>query len=427
MNNLKSVVKQINNYKIHLIKTTKFKTISVKICFKRKLNKEDIIMRNLLGDILIMSNKKYKNKQEMEKKCEELFGFNLSINNKKVGNHTVFNFDASFLNEKYTEIGMNKESINFIKEVLLNPNVINNAFNEFDFDLVKRAFKEDVISINENATSLGIVRMRRHMDKDSLFSMHPLFLLDELEKITPFTLFEYYLDMLKNDEIDIYILGDVGDNIIDEFKDLNIGKIYDERESYYVEHNSFRDKENIVIENEKFNQSKLSMIFKLKDLTDFERKYVLYVYSFILGGTAGSILFKKLRLDNSLCYYVNSNYNSLYNILEIMAGINSKEFDKSVSLIEEAMNDIKNNNYEEAEIENAKTTYINAVLDIIDSPFGIIGSFLANDYYGADKLEEKIEKIKKVTKEDLNKLSNKIIIDTIYLLKGDSENEENWI
>lgn len=425
MNNLKSVVKQINNYKIHLIKTTKFKTISVKICFKRKLNKEDIIMRNLLGDILIMSNKKYKNKQEMEKKCEELFGFNLSINNKKVGNHTVLNVDSSFLNEKYTEIGMNKESIDFIKDVLLNPNVINNSFNESDFNLVKRAFKEDVLSINENATSLGIIKMRRHMDEDSLFSIHPLFMLDELEKITPSTLYDYYLDMLKNDEVDIYILGDIKDNIIDEFKDLNIGTIYENRENYIVEHNKFRDKENVVIENGRFNQSKLSMIFKLNDLTDFERKYVLYVYSFILGGTAGSILFKKLRLDNSLCYYVNSNYNSLYNVLEIMAGINSKEFDKSVTLIKEAMDDLKSNNYDEAEIENAKTTYINAVLDIIDSPFGIIGSFLASDYYGADMLEEKIEQIKKVTNDDLAKLANKIIIDTVYLLKGDSENEEN--
>lgn len=425
MNNIDSIIKEIDNYKIHLIKTTKFKTISVKICFKRKLEKEDIIKRNLLADILIMSNSKYKNKQELEKKCEELFGFNLSINNKKIGNHTVLNIDASFLNEKYTEIGMNKESIEFIKDILLYPDVIDNAFNKNAFELVKRAFKEDVMSITENATNLGIIKMRRYMDENSLFSMHPLFLIDELDKITSSNLYNYYLDMINNDEVDIYILGDIDENIIDNFSNLNIGSIFENRESYIVEHDTFRDKENIVVDESNFNQSKLSIIFKLKDLTDFERKYVLYVYSFILGGTAGSILFKKLRLDNSLCYYVNSNYNYLYNVLEIMAGINSKTFDKSVSLIKEAMNDIKNNNYDEEEIDNAKMTYINALLDMIDSPFGIISSVLASDYYGADALEEKMEQIKKVTKQDLASLSNKIIIDTIYLLKGANENEEN--
>lgn len=67
MNNIDSIIKEINNYKIHLIKTTKFKTINIKICFKRKLEKEDIIKRNLLADILIMSNSKYKNKQDLEK------------------------------------------------------------------------------------------------------------------------------------------------------------------------------------------------------------------------------------------------------------------------------------------------------------------------------------------------------------------------
>lgn len=354
-----------------------------------------------------------------------MFGFNLSINNKKIGTHTVLNIDASFLNEKYTEIGMNKESIEFIKDILLYPDVVDNAFDKNAFELVKRAFKEDVMSITENATNLGIIKMRRYMDENSLFSMHPLFLIDELDKITSSDLYNYYLDMINNDEVDIYILGDIDENIIDNFSNLNIGSIFENRESYIVEHNTFRDKENIVIDESNFNQSKLSIIFKLKDLTDFERKYVLYVYSFILGGTAGSILFKKLRLDNSLCYYVNSNYNYLYNVLEIMAGINSKTFDKSVSLIKEAINDIKNNNYDEEEIDNAKMTYINALLDMIDSPFGIISSVLASDYYGADALEEKMEQIKKVTKQDLASLSNKIIIDTIYLLKGANENEEN--
>ena len=45
-------------YNLHIINTDKFKTISIKINFKKKLVKEDITYRNLLGKILLSSTAK---------------------------------------------------------------------------------------------------------------------------------------------------------------------------------------------------------------------------------------------------------------------------------------------------------------------------------------------------------------------------------
>ena len=47
-------------YNIHLIKTDRFKTISIRINFKRKIVKEDITKRNLLTKVLLESNEHYK-------------------------------------------------------------------------------------------------------------------------------------------------------------------------------------------------------------------------------------------------------------------------------------------------------------------------------------------------------------------------------
>ena len=44
-------------YNLHLIKTEKFKTITVEINFREKLIKENITKRNLLKTILLNTNK----------------------------------------------------------------------------------------------------------------------------------------------------------------------------------------------------------------------------------------------------------------------------------------------------------------------------------------------------------------------------------
>ena len=38
----------MNAYNLHIIKTNKFKTITVDVCFRRKIKKEEITIRNLL-------------------------------------------------------------------------------------------------------------------------------------------------------------------------------------------------------------------------------------------------------------------------------------------------------------------------------------------------------------------------------------------
>ena len=53
---------QINmgSYNLHIIKATKFKTITVEVNFRRKLKKEEITLRNLLKSILLYTTKDFK-------------------------------------------------------------------------------------------------------------------------------------------------------------------------------------------------------------------------------------------------------------------------------------------------------------------------------------------------------------------------------
>ena len=52
-----------NSYRIHTIKTDKFKNCSMEIMFRNKLDKEYITANNMVVDMLMHSSKKYKKRR----------------------------------------------------------------------------------------------------------------------------------------------------------------------------------------------------------------------------------------------------------------------------------------------------------------------------------------------------------------------------
>ncbi|MDD3453433.1 MAG: insulinase family protein [Bacilli bacterium] len=416
----------IGKYDVHVIKTDKFKTISVRINFKNKLTKEDLMEKFFLADLLPFVSSKYKTERELEIQSEELYDTNINIRTSKSGYYRVFSIRQTFLNEKYTEEGMNQKNIEFLKEIIFNPNIENQQFDEKTFNRIKRVMFENLRSTQDNPRAYSLIKMREAMDKNNFYAIDPFLEMDMLDKITSQNLYLSYINMLKNDKVDIFVIGDIEiDNIKNLFNSLIIENNNNDKHEHKVENKKFRKKEQIIIESFNSNQSKLAIAFKLKKLTDFERRYVLNIYSHILGGSGDSKLFKNLRENNSLCYNVNSHYNNIYNILEIEAGINSKNFDLSLKLIKEEMKNMENGAISDDEINKAVNTYISACKNLYDKQNSIIDDYLAHEYFKNDLIEDKIINIKKVTKQDLINLSKKICIDTIYLLKGESENEQN--
>ena len=112
----KKIVKE--NYNIHIINTDRFKTISLSVTFSNKFNKDDMPYLNLLTKNLISSTKKYKTSSSLAILGEELYGSSVSASFGINGNIERMMLSLEFLNPKYTERSMIKESILFFNECL---------------------------------------------------------------------------------------------------------------------------------------------------------------------------------------------------------------------------------------------------------------------------------------------------------------------
>ena len=411
-------------YNLHLINTDKFKTITIKVNFKRKLVKDEITKRNLLVSVLTEGTLNYPSKRLMEIKTEELYDLAYRTINFQTGKYSVLSFDMTFINEKYTEENMNSESFKFLHEIIYNPNIENDAFNDINFNNAYKSMEDYLKSIKEDTIGYSQMRMLEEMKQD-IISYRTVGYLEDLKNIDSKSLYEYYLDIIKNDCIDIFVIGDFDNDLVANLVDKYI-TVYDNKKiddnHFYVPSNIDR-KINVVREKVDKEQSTLVLGFILDNLSDFEKRYVLSIYNYILGGSTESNLFKTIREENSLCYYVTSSNQALISTSMIRLGINAKDYDDALNLINMELNNMKNGNFDDSKIENAKTIYINSLSELEDNPDSIISLYTGIEYLKSDNIEVRKEKILSVTKEDIINVANKIYLSVIYLLEGSDNNE----
>lgn len=408
-------------YNIHFIKTDRFKTISIRINFKRKIKENEITKRNLLTRVLLESNETYKTSRLIEIETEKLYGLMLRSSATISGNYSVMSFESSFLNEEYTNKKQIEKSLDFILGFIFNPDIENKGFNVKNFNLCASALKSEIECLKENPGRYGMHKMLQAMNKEAPYAINVDGNIEELEKITKENLYEYYKQIIKGDLIDIFVIGDFNQEkfkktIKEKFK---INTLKRPSTSHYVTHKKIRMRAKTTVEKMGIEQSKLYIGCKLDKLTPFEQKYVMNIYSFILGGSPNSRLFMNLREQNSLCYSVNSTYQPVFNLLTIKAGIDSVNFKKSVALIKQELKNISQGKFNESEIEAGIITYKNTFKEVEDSAFSILNAYTSCEYLNYDPIEKRIKEIDKVTKEDIIKVSKKINVDTIFLLEGD--------
>lgn len=417
---------EMGSYNLHIIKSDKFKTVSMKINFKRKTTKKDITYRNLLKDILLESNSKFKTKRMLNIETEELYNLNYGANNYISGNYSIMSFDCVFLNDIFTEKGMTDKSISFLIDLILKPNVANNKFDENSFRICKAALKDNIESLKDRTNEYSTIRMLEEMDKKAISSYRAIGYLDDLEKIDEHELYEYYESVIKSDLVDVFIIGEVDDTEIKNIfrEKFSINTMKKPGLSHYIEHDKFRKRIKTVKEESKTEQSNLIIGLKADKLTPFERKYVVLIYSHILGGGPDSKLFRSVREKNSLCYSVTSSFSQVFSIMTIKVGINAKDYKKAVSLIKKELKNMEKGEFEESEIEASKMTYISAFKEIEDSQKSIISTYVSREYLEFDEPDERIKLVNKVTKNDIINLTKKIHLDTIFLLEGGNSNEE---
>ena len=422
------VYKKYSNdtFNLYTVKTDKFKTCHMEIIFYNKFESKNITKENVLADILSYTNKKYNKRKLVVEHLEDLYNARFFGTTTRIGNLKTINFVIDFIDPIYADKNYLKEVIKFPFDMVFNPNVKNNEFDDKTLKTVKSLRQAEIESVKESPMRYSIKRSLQLTDEDMPASKMLVGNIDDLNKIDSTNLYDDYKKLLKDYYFDVYIVGNLNFEKVNMMINdiVNIDIIKNQKIDYEYKVNDkltlkkYEEKEN-------FEQSILVCLYKTNNLTDFEKDYVMPVFNYIFGsGSLNNKLYKNLRGDNSLCYNVSSLYQKFDNLIIIPTGIDYKNKNKAISLIKKSLKEMQHGKFSDEDIKNSVKSISNSLLAALDNASDICDNYFFHNTLSSPLLNERSVNLNKVTKQDIINLSNKLKLITVYMMRGQT-NERN--
>jgi len=415
---------EFDTYNIYTIKTDKFKNCHMEITFYDNAKKEELGIRNFLVDMLCHSSKNYPKRKDIVIKLEELYQSFFYGVSSKVGNMVLSTFSYDFLSPNFiNDKNYLKNVLKFPFEIIENPNVKDDAFDERSFNIIKKRILSDIESIKENPTNYAFRRALQTMDKDSITSSSVLGTKDEIENLTPEKLYKYYDKFFNNSLCNIYVIGNLNmDEVVKIINESFHNNCIKNHQIIPFVDNKKRRKELVTKEEANFGQTTLVMGFNLGDLTKDELYYTLTAYDEILcRGGLNSKIYKSLREENQLCYSVSSVCSKYDNLYYIYVSLEDKNVELAIKLIKQAIKEMAKGKISDEENDWAKKQLLNNLKVVVDNQSSLINNYTFNTIVGTPLYDEIKENYHIVTKEAIANLGKKLKPNFTYILKGKGE------
>lgn len=416
------IIKISNNVFLHLLNGENFKTSFVAGFFLSDLKREDVTINALIPAVLTRGTANLPTMKEISLKLESLYGATLDGSSDKIGDKQALQFYVTTINDEYAleNEELLNESIKTLLDVIYNPKLVDGKFDETYVAQEKENLKELIKARINDKGQYAITRLVEEMFKDEPYGIYKYGNLEDVDKINAENLYEQYKKVLGTSEVHFYVSSsqNVDEHLFDICKksDLEIAQ------TPSVQTLNIKIESQTIIEKQDITQGKLVLGYNVN--INKEDLYKMQVYNAILGGSSNSKMFQNVREKASLAYTARSTFYKHKNALIIFAGIEVGKYEKALAIIKEQVNDMKNGNFSDEDIKDAKVFLENLMRSFYDSQDILIDLNMGQYIFGStDTIEEMINNINKVTREDILKVANSVTLNTVYYLTANDEKE----
>lgn len=425
MSKVSSEIKQ--GIRLHCIKTDLYKTDITCVIITTPLKKETVTKNALIPFMLRRGTMKLPTQYEIKKELENMYGATFNCGIDKMGDNVILKFYIESISNEYALNNENilKQNIENVLDIVFNPIQENGILNKDFLEVEKNNLKNTIESKIDDKDSYAFDNCISCMYGEEGYGIYKYGYLEDVQPITIEEISEYYNWLIQNSKIDIFVSGNIDEENIKNIlnNNENIKKLRPRIENYILNNEYTESKqivENIKEIQETMDVTQGKLVLGLDINSDLENLQAIgRVYNAILGEGANSMLFQNVREKAGLAYSARSLFIKQKLNIFIRCGIQIENYDKAVEIIKEQLENIKNGEFSDENIENAKKYLISGIKNVEEEQDTEIVYYIGQEIAKTNmSLEEYIERIEKVSKDDVIKLANCVNLNTIYFLRN---------
>ena len=411
----------IKGVHLHFIQSEKFKTNKIKVRFSAPMSEKTIAGRVLTASMLETSNALYPTSQAFREKLANLYGANYSTSLSRRGLVHYLDINLSFVRDQFLSRKnmLADEILDFLKASLFFPLSNGQAFDTKTFEIEKRNVLTDLEAEVENHF------YHAHRELNNLFYDLPemriprVATIELVEKETAETSFAAFQQMLNQDQIDFFFIGDFNEIAVREkIQEFQFSEREQPLQLSYQQNYSNITREKL--EQRDVHQSIVELAYHFSSQYGDRSHLPLIVLNGLLGGFAHSKLFVNVREKESLAYTISSSFDIFSGLMRIYAGIDRANRTKTIALINRQILDLKRGHFTDEELEQTKNMLKNSILLAQDRQNTLIERAYMSSVLGKKflSLEAWLKALENVSKADLIEAAQQLKLQAIYFMEG---------
>lgn len=356
-----------NGVSLHMLPMDNYKTTFAGVFFYWPLG-EDVAETALIPHVLQRGTATYPTARELRSRLAELYGSQFGVNVLKRGENLVVQIKLQLVNDRYLPETSNllEECSDILREVVLHPYQEHHHFAPRYVSGEKKNIQSRIRSLLNDKGRFAFHRCLQHLCPDRGYSKSKYGTLDQVEAITPDTLWDHYQKLINQAPVDIYICGRYDHNrVVDTISERFNWQRERQDEPWRSKRIEAGDHQ-IVHERMDISQGKL-VLAQTSDVTQDSDLYpALIMYNGILGAYPHSKLFQNVRERKGLAYYIGSSLDSSMGLQFISAGIEAQTFNDATSLIQEQLEAMVQGKISKDELEWTRSSLKTGLLQMYD-------------------------------------------------------------
>lgn len=418
--------KIFDSIELSTVSTNKFKASVISFSMTLPLKRSSTAYGLLISHLLCRGSASYPSIALLNRRLDELYGSYVEIKSHHIGENLSLTISAETLDNKYIPDGTDVigELISIIAELILSPAFLQPSFSAQVFEQEKRLIVDSINAEINNPRLYSAKKCLELMQEDIALPTS-----DELKQIVSDIsygdLCDYYRELISSAPLRVFCVS------AENAENLK-RRIEASFEGYPCKSPSLpiplRPLKRNLPEHKKVNmpvsQGKLTLGFSTDIIirSDDDTYYTMIMLNEILGGSASSKLFLNVREKMGLCYYCSSSYSLYSGILLISSGFEMKNYEIAKEAILNQIEEIKNGNVSDFELESAQRSVTSGYRQLYDSPFELQSFFLNRALFNiTDGIDDAERKLLAVKKDDIIALAKKIRLDASFFIEGDAD------